>query len=104
MKNSKKITKENLKPDKYTYSEKIKIAKELKPITREEVLKDYKNLVELDLNDVKANTHTGNKVIDYFTYPERLNTKGYRLELSYFEVMSNKSYFEKKPYITPFLI
>lgn len=42
-------------------------------------------------------------MVDYFTYTERLNTKGDRLELSYFQLLSNKSIFEKKPYIQKIL-
>jgi len=87
--------KSHLKPDKYTYRQKIKIAKDLRPITHQEALDDYEQLENVNLKSVTPASRIGNKVVDYFTYPERLATRG-KTGLSYFDLITNHSFFEKK--------
>jgi hypothetical protein len=87
-----------VKPSQLSLKERYKIAKELNPITREEAVDDFHKLEEVDLSTVKPLARTGNKTVDYFTYPERLNTQG-KGGLNYFDVLANAPFFEKKAYI-----
>jgi hypothetical protein len=68
--------------------EKEEIAKRIKPISKNDVLDDFNKLQNVDLNKVKPHSRVGNKVVDYFTFQERLNTKG-RRNISYFELVTN---------------
>jgi len=91
--------------------DKQQIARELKPITIQQVLKDYEKLKNINLELVKPLSRTGNKVVDYFTYYPRLNTKGFK-GISFFDFIENlqkynkgsiKRTFEKIKEIKPYL-
>ena len=79
-------------------NEKKKITKEVKSITEEEAEKDYENLENLKIKDIKPSTRTGNKFIDFFTFFERLNTVG-KNGLSFFDYFEERNKNIKKPYI-----
>ena len=83
-----------LKPSTYTAKQRVEIAHELKPITRENALQDYKKLKQIDLKQITPHTRVGNKVVDFFTFPQRLNTVGFR-HMSFFDFLTNKAHFTK---------
>jgi hypothetical protein len=91
-----------IKQNPYSVTKKRQIAKHLRPITEEEALEDYDRLENVDLKDVKPTSRVGNKFVDYFTYPERLDTVG-KTGLSYFDLLYNKAHFANKPYIAKFI-
>lgn len=91
-----------IKPNPYSTSKKKQIANIIKPISLDEALEDYHHLEDFDLKLIKPTTRVGNKFVDYFTFPERLDTTG-KTGLSYFDLLYNKSHFEKKPYIAKFV-
>lgn len=78
-------------------SEKVKIAEEIKPITLEKAKESY-----LDLEDDKTipptTSRKGNEFVDYFTFLERLETKGNK-GISFWEFWENKSEYMKKQYV-----
>jgi len=88
----------HLAPDKFTIRQKNEIAHSLKPITKEQALNDFEKLKNVNLNEVAGGSKIGNKVVDYFTYPERLTTQGHK-GLSYYDVLSNTKEYLKKPHI-----
>lgn len=90
------------KPNKYSKATKKKIAKSIRPITKEEALTDYEKLKQVDLKTVTPSSRVGNKFVDFYTFPERIDTAG-KTGLSYFDLLANKSKFEKKPYINRFI-
>jgi len=47
---------------------------EIKNISKEDALSDYIKMTEFDLSQLTTDTKVGNKWVDFFTFPERLNT------------------------------
>lgn len=88
----------NLKENNYSKSKKKEIANEIKDITREEAIADYHRLENINPRIITSNIKIGNKFVDYFTFPERLETIG-KAGINYYDLFYNKSYFQKKGYI-----
>ena len=91
-----------LTPDILTLSEKKLIAFQIKPILLQELDKEIKLLKDW-LNDpqqypIKEHSCIGNKIVDYFTFGQRLETKG-KYNVNYFEFIQNKEYFSQKKFI-----
>jgi len=76
-------------------NEKNTIAKKLKNITEEEAINDYEHLKQMDLKKVSNETRIGNKFVDYFTFPERLETIGIK-GFNYFDFTQDTEYHKKK--------
>lgn len=81
----------------FTLTEKKAIAKKLKNITEDEAIKDYEHLKQIDLKKVSNETRIGNKFVDYFTFPARLETIGIK-GFNYFDFLQDTEY-QKKKYI-----
>jgi 16S rRNA G966 N2-methylase RsmD len=81
----------------FTLAEKKIIAKKLKNITEEEAVKDYEHLKQIDLKKVTNETRIGNKFVDYFTFPQRLETVS-KKGMNYFDFLQDTEY-HKKEYI-----
>lgn len=81
----------------FTLTEKKAIAKKLKNITEEEAIKDFEHLKQIDLKKVSNETRIGNKFVDYFTFPARLETIGIK-GFNYFDFLQDTEY-QKKKYI-----
>jgi hypothetical protein len=81
----------------FTPPEKKAIAKKLKNISEAEAIKDFAHLKQIDLKKVSNETRTGNKFVDYFTFPERLETIS-KKGMNYFDFLQDTEY-HKKPYI-----
>ena len=60
----------------------------LKTITENMALNDLLNLRKTDIDTVKVGSKVGNIVIDYFTFEERLNTKGHK-GISFYDFVHN---------------
>jgi len=91
-----------LNPDTLTPSEKKLIAFQIKPILLTELDKEIKLLQDW-LNDpekypIKEQSCIGNKIVDYFTFVQRLETKG-KYNVNYFDFIQNKEYFSQKKFI-----
>jgi len=88
----------------FTSSEKASIAKEIKNISIEDVATDFNNLKEIgsDAENVSNRCRIGNNVVDYFTFNERLETRG-KYNINYFEFIANIEEFKKKKFISNML-
>jgi len=85
-----------MEPEQYTYDEKRQISRQLKNITQIHLERDWKRLKEIDENPISPFCRTGNKVIDFFSLVERLNTKG-RKGYSYYDILYNFDTLKEQP-------
>jgi hypothetical protein len=75
-------------------AEKIKISKELKDYNLDQIKNDYNNLQNSKDNDIK--TLYGNKFLDYYFFPYRLDTKTKR-KINFYDFLENQDeYIDKK--------
>jgi 16S rRNA G966 N2-methylase RsmD len=79
---------------------KQEIANAIKPITLDEVNKEFNELVKIGKNahTIGPRSRTGNNVVDYFTFVQRLETKG-KYDASFFDFLQNIDEFKKKKFI-----
>jgi 16S rRNA G966 N2-methylase RsmD len=79
---------------------KQEIANAIKPITLDEVNKEFNELVKIgkDAHTIGPRSRTGNNVVDYFTFVQRLETKG-KYDASFFDFLQNIDVFKKKKFI-----
>jgi len=77
-------------PNKYSKKEKREIANEIKDISQDEAVEDFKKLQEIgcDAKD-KGLSRIGNKVVDRFTHLERLETIG-KHGINFFDLYHNR--------------
>jgi 16S rRNA G966 N2-methylase RsmD len=80
--------------------EKLEIAKMIKNITIEGASQDFADLKNIGANAsiISERCRIGNNVVDYFTFKERLETKG-KYNANFFEFISNIEEFKKKKFI-----
>jgi hypothetical protein len=72
----------------------------LKNITKETITKDFYKLQKLNYNFTSPFSRVGNKIVDYFTFQERLKTKGNK-GISFVEFLENiDKYTGRKSYKT----
>ena len=88
----------SLKQEEYSPQEKQDIAFNIKPISIERVKKDFENLQTIDLMKISSRCLIGNDVVDYFTFVERLNTKG-KYNANFYDFLWNIEEFKKKKFI-----
>lgn len=88
-----------------TIEEKKDIAYKIKPITWEIMNEDYEKLKNIGKNADKQSSRSriGNNVVDYFSFVERLHTRG-KYNCNYFEFIHNLDFFEKKKFIQNMLV
>jgi hypothetical protein len=100
MKTRRKKIKSKRKTSKYQ-----KIADQLQSISRSSIEKEYTKLRAFSCNKaLKASgrARLGNKIVDAFTFVERLHTKGHQ-NVSFYEFWENREKYKKKPYIQKML-
>ena len=73
------------------------ITKKIKNISEADAIKSYYNLKKRDLTTITNETRVGNIFVDYFTFPQRLETTS-KKGMSYFEFVLDIEY-QKKTYI-----
>jgi hypothetical protein len=95
--------------ESYNIAQKIALSNRIRNITETDLLNDYNNLVDegKKLKDnskyeISGFSRIGNKAVDYFTFYERLNTRGPK-KISFYELWNNKSVFKKKPFVKSFI-
>ena len=88
----------------FTKEEKQDIAKQIKNITMEQVEKDYAALLQIGANakNQSERCRTGNNVVDFFTFEQRLETRG-KYDVNYFEFVKQIETFKKKKFIQTML-
>ena len=80
------------------------IAKQIKNITFKDIEKEMEQLIEAgkDANKFGARARIGNNIVDYFTFVQRLETKG-KYNASFFDFLQNIEEFKKKKFIQTML-
>lgn len=98
------IFKKMYKESSLSIKEKLNIAFSIKPITKEKAIQDYQHLVHLpNINNRSDRCRIGNDCVDYFTFEERLNTKG-KYNVNFYEFIENIEEFKKKKFIQNMLL
>ena len=84
----------------YTIGEKKEIAKQIKDITLEDVEEEMNKLIEIGkkADTISERSKIGNDIVDYFTFVQRLETKG-KYDINYFEFLVNLDTFREKKFI-----
>jgi hypothetical protein len=84
----------------FTESEKESITKHIKNISIEEVEREMKTLIQIgkSAHGMSPRSRIGNNVVDYFTFKQRLETKG-KYDTNYFEFLKNIDTFKEKKFI-----
>lgn len=84
--------------------DKIFIAKKIKNISMNDVEEELNKLIEIgsNANTMSSRCRTGNNVVDYFTFRQRLETKG-KYDVSFFEFVERIDEFKKKKFIQTML-
>ena len=92
----------------FTDIERLAISKNIKMISLKDATEDFNKLKLISNNLVKndciisSRCRTGNNTVDYFTFTERLNTKG-KYDINFFEFIANIDEFKKKKFIANML-
>ena len=90
--------------ENYTKEEKIAIAKHIKDIKIEHVEEEMNKLIKIGekAETISERSKIGNDVVDYFTFLQRLETKG-KYNVNYFEFIKNLALFREKKFIQTML-
>jgi len=87
------------KENSLSLEEKYQIAFQIKPISEEKAQKDFINLKKIiSLQNLTDRCRIGNDCVDYFTFAERLNTKG-KYNINFYDFIENMDEFKKKKFI-----
>lgn len=87
-----------MKISNFTIKEKKEIVTHIKKIKESEIINDYDKLKNIECNKINLNSNIGNKVVDYFTFYERLNTIG-SSGLSFYDFLINYRSYKNKKYV-----
>lgn len=76
------------------------IANQIKPINEENILSEWMKLREIGekASEVSPRSKIGNNIVDYFTFEERLKTKG-KYNLNFYEFVERIDEMKKKKFI-----
>jgi 16S rRNA G966 N2-methylase RsmD len=80
------------------------IAKQIKNISMEQVEREMNELIKIGENAhmESSRARTGNNVVDYFTFQQRLETKG-KYNVNFYEFVENLEEFKQKKFIQTML-
>ena len=80
------------------------IAKQIKNISMEQVEREMNELIKIgdDAHMESSRARTGNNVVDYFTFQQRLETKG-KYNVNFYEFIENLEEFKQKKFIQTML-
>jgi len=89
--------------DNYTDLEKDTISKSIKNISLETVDREMDKLIQIAPNiesfiNLTPRSLVGNNIVDYFTFTQRLKTKG-KYDVNFYEFIINLDEFKKKKFI-----
>ena len=90
--------------DATTAAEKKNIAAQIKHITPKMRDLEMDKLIEIgkNANSISPRSRIGNNVVDFFTFPQRLETRG-KYDVNFFEFLQNIDEFKKKKFIQTML-
>lgn len=88
----------------FTQEQKIDIAKHIKNITETMAIEDFKELQNIGANasSMSPRCRKGNDAVDFFTFVQRLETKG-KYDITFFEFVENIEDFKNKKFIANML-
>ena len=94
--------------DNYNDLEKETISKSIKNISLETVDREMDKLIQIAPNiesfiNLTPRSLVGNNIVDYFTFTQRLKTKG-KYDINFYEFIVNLDEFKKKKFIQNMLI
>ena len=80
------------------------IAKQIKPITLDDVDREMNQLINIGTGacNIGPRSRIGNSVVDYFTFTKRLETKG-KYDANFFDFLQNIESYKKKKFIQTML-
>ena len=80
------------------------VSNQIKNISKNDVEREMNELIKFRNNDfiIKPRSLLGNNIVDYFTFTQRLETKG-KYNTSFFDFLENIKEFEKKKFIQTML-
>jgi predicted RNA methylase len=89
-----------IKPNKFRENEKKEIAKQIKNISFEIMDKEMDKLIKIgeNANTMSERIKIGNNVVDYFTFVQRLETKG-KYDVNFYDFLENIDFFKEKKFI-----
>jgi len=87
-----------------SHLDKNNIAKQIKNISMEQVEREMNELIKIGENAhmESSRARTGNNVVDYFTFQQRLETKG-KYNVNFYEFIENLEEFKQKKFIQTML-
>lgn len=86
--------------ENYTNDQKLEISKQIKNISLEDIDKEMNQLIQIgtSASTMSPRSRVGNNVVDYFTFSQRLSTKG-KYNINFYEFIVNIDEFKKKKFI-----
>lgn len=86
-----------MEAEKFNEEDKKFIAKQIKNITIGDVEEEMNKLIQIGCNahTISSRSRTGNNVVDYFTFRQRLETKG-KYGVCFFEFIERIDEFKKR--------
>jgi 16S rRNA G966 N2-methylase RsmD len=86
--------------ENYTKDQKLEISKQIKNIALEDIDKEMDQLIKIGNNasSMSPRSRVGNNIVDYFTFSQRLSTKG-KYNINFYEFIINIDEFKKKKFI-----
>lgn len=92
------------RPISFSRASRRALAHKIRHYTRETVEADYRKLAEIGClaKQKTAYNTTGNRVVDQYTFEERINTVG-RDGVSFYDIWLHQPEYRKKPYVRKFL-
>ena len=98
----KKNKQQLFKPSNYTDEERINISQKIKNISNTTIYEEMDKLIHIgktiNSQTLSPRIRTGNNIVDYFTFHERLKTKG-KYNIDFYDFVFNIEEFKKKKYI-----
>lgn len=84
----------------FTETEKESITKHIKNISIDDVEREMKTLIKIgeSAHTMSSRSRMGNNIVDYFTFKQRLETKG-KYDTNFFEFLKNIDTFKEKKFI-----
>jgi len=86
--------------ENYTNDQKLEISRQIKNISLEDIDKEMNQLIQIgtSASTMSPRSRVGNNVVDYFTFSQRLSTKG-KYNINFYEFIVNIDEFKKKKFI-----
>lgn len=90
--------------ENYTNDQKVEISKQIKNISLEDIDKEMNKLIQIGTSacTMSSRSRIGNNIVDYFTFSQRLSTKG-KYNINFYEFIINIDDFKKKKFIQTML-